>query len=461
MKLTAIAVHVLPWVFALSPAVAQDTPAAHRLGPVELRVWSDPEFQRQVVQSYMAETDIEPRLTANELKQMQKIVELISSNQLDKAVAALEKQRGDAASAVFDFTLGNILFQREELEQAAALYEAAAAKHPKFRRAWRNLAIIRVRQNDFQKALPALTRVIELGGSDAITYGLLGFSYSSIENDLSAETAYRMAILLDPETVDWKMGLARSFFKQRRYADATAITDLLLAKEPDRADLWMLQANAYLGLEKPLRAAENLELVDRLGKSTTDTLNMLGDIYVNQELFDLAVGSYGRALVMDGNVNPDRAVRAAKVLAARGALAETRKLLDAIDSAAAGRVPDASRKEMLKLRARVAVADGAGGEEVRVLEEIVALDPLDGEALILLGQQSARSGDTDKAVFYYERAAAMESFEAEAKVRHAQLLVGKGRYDEALPLLRRAQAIKPRDNVQEYLVQVERVAKAR
>jgi hypothetical protein len=46
-------------------------------------------------------------------------------------------------------------------------------------------------------------------------------------------------------------------------------------------------------------------------------------------------------------------------------------------------------------------------------------------------------------------------------VRHAQLLVGQGRYAEALPLLRRAQAIKPRENVQAYIDQVERVAQAR
>lgn len=57
--------------------------------------------------------------------------------------------------------------------------------------------------------------------------------------------------------------------------------------------------------------------------------------------------------------------------------------------------------------------------------------------------------------------ASLEAFEADAKVRHAQLLVKNGNYAEALPLLRRAQQIKPRDNIQAYLEQVERVAKGR
>ena len=120
------------------------------------------------------------------------------------------------------------------------------------------MALIYIRQSDFPKALPALTRVVELGGADSLTYGLLGFAYASVEDHLAAESAYRMAILMDPQTLDWKMGLARSLFKQERYAEAVALCDRLIADHPDRADLWLLQANAFIGLKQPLKAAENL-----------------------------------------------------------------------------------------------------------------------------------------------------------------------------------------------------------
>jgi Flp pilus assembly protein TadD len=96
-----------------------------------------------------------------------------------------------------------------------------------------------------------------------------------------------------------------------------------------------------------------------------------------------------------------------------------------------------------------------------VLEEIVALDPLDGEALMLLGQHHARSGETERAIFYYERAESLESFEAAARVRHAQLLVARSDFREAVPLLKRAQELKPHDELARYLEQVERLARAR
>ena len=69
-----------------------------------------------------------------------------------------------------------------------------------------------------------------------------GFAYANQDNAIAAESAYRLASLLDPKAMDWKMGLARSFFKQQRYADAVALSSTMLAANPERADLWLLRA---------------------------------------------------------------------------------------------------------------------------------------------------------------------------------------------------------------------------
>jgi len=471
----APAMSAVPEEFALTDVDSQvnptgaeaEAPAEERaarddggLSPLELSIWNSPDFKRRFTESYIADTDVEPRVTVLERDAMQEVLELISNDQLDEAQVLLLEERNETSSAVLEFTLANIFFQRDQLEEAATEYAAAVAKHPKFRRAWQNLALVRVRLGEFEPAAEALTRVLELGGGDAITYGLLGISRSNMEDEISAETSYRMAMLLDPATPDWKMYLARSLFRQARFADAVALTDSLIQAEPDRADLWLLQANAYIGQGEVMKAAENYELVDRLGGSTADSLRNLGDIYINEELFDLAVDAYVRALENDPEGELARPMRAASQLTAHGALPEAKRLIAQMQDSRAESLGD-ERITLLRLQARIAVAEGEGGEEARVLEEIVQLDPLDGEALLLLGQHASREGDDVKAGFYYERAASLEDFEADAKVRHAQLLVGQGRYTEALPMLRRAQTLKPRDNIQEYLEQVERVAQSR
>lgn len=427
----------------------------------ELSIWNAPGFKRWVVESYAAETDIEPRLTASEREQLQRILESIAAGKTDKALKDLQKARGAGSSAAFDFTQANLHFQQDELEAARAALEVAVEKHPKFRRAWQNIGVIRFQSGDHAGAIPALTRVIELGGGNAITYGMLGFAYTSVSNYLSAETAYRLAVLMDPATGDWKQGLSFCLFKQGRYSETVALCDSMLAEDAERTDLWMLQANAYLGLEQPLKAAENYELVDRLGKSTAASLDKLGDIYVSEELYEPALGAYLRALELDSKGGAGRALRAAKILASRNATAEAGELLARLEAVAAEPFDAEQQKELLRLRARVALARGAGEEQASVLRELVELDPLDGQALILLAQHHERAGEPEQASFYYERAMSLERYEAEARIGQGQLLVRQGRYKEALPLLRRAQALAPREKVREFIEQVERHASAR
>jgi tetratricopeptide (TPR) repeat protein len=258
--------------------------------------------------------------------------------------------------------------------------------------------------------------------------------------------------------MDWQKGLARSLFKQQNFAEAASLCGNLIAKHPEQADLWMLQANAYIGLQKPLEAAKNYEFIDRLGESTPATLNMLGDIYINEGLFDMAVRAYVRAMAQADEPSPARPVRAARVLAARSAFEQTGKLIHHIEKRFGDGLDEQTRKDLLKLQARIAVAEGAGDEEARVLKQIVDLDPLDGEALILLGQYYRRQGEPERAAEKFRAAANIVGHEADAKLRHAQLLVSQGKYEEALPLLRGAQQAEYREDVQQYLKQVERVA---
>ncbi|MEY3026953.1 MAG: hypothetical protein RLZZ238_1850, partial [Planctomycetota bacterium] len=301
------------------------------LTPAELSVFNDAAFERRFAESYLAETDIEPKLIEAERKVMLEVLKAIQADQMDQALALLEQTRSDASSATIDFTIANIHFQAERFDDAATAYEKAVEKFPKFRRAWKNLALIRVREGDFRKALPALVKVVELGGADALTYGLLGYAHAGNDSPVAAESAYRMAILLDPATRDWKLGLAKSFFKQNRFADAVALTGELLKETPDAADLWLLQANALLGQGEAMKAAQNYEIVDRLGRSTVDSLNMMGDIYINEGLYSLAADCYGRAMGMTPRSPAERPLRAVKVLVARGASEDAARLIGRVE----------------------------------------------------------------------------------------------------------------------------------
>ncbi|HEY6008825.1 MAG TPA: hypothetical protein VIU40_10925, partial [Geobacteraceae bacterium] len=102
---------------------------------------------------------------------------------------------------------------------------------------------------------------------------------------------------------------------------------------------------------------------------------------------------------------------------------------------------------------------GAGAKAIETLELIVSKDPLDGEALLLAGDYYAKNGQKEKAELRYQTAASLQGFEADAFLKHAQLLVQSQKYSQAVELLKKAQKAKSRDNVQRYLEKVEQLAR--
>jgi tetratricopeptide (TPR) repeat protein len=446
-------------VLAALAAAGSSARAAEPEKPMDLSIWSDPTFQREFLGSYGFQAEIEPKLSAIERQQLEKVIPLLGSDP-NAAAAQIEKVLTDQSSALFDYTLGNIAFQQGDMAKAATHYEAAIRKFPSFRRAHKNLGLIHVREGRFQEALKPLSRVIELGGGDGTVFGLLAYSYAATGQDTSAESAYRTALLLQPDVLDWKTGMAQSVLRQRKYAEASTLAEELIRRNPDKAEYWLMQANAWIGLKEPMKAAENFEIVHRMGKANAAVLQTLGDIYTNESMWELASRAYSAALEKDPAQGIDRPLRNVEVMAQRGAITASRALLAKVKEQYAGQASDDDRRRILKLEARIAMAGGDSTAAVAALEEAVALDPLDGEALMLLGQHYGKNHDPDKAIFFFERAESLEAYEADARVRHAQILVNQSKPQEAVPLLKRAQEIKPREEIARYLEQVERAARA-
>lgn len=455
-----LCVHTLALAcLAAAPGVAR----AGGTGDVDVKaIWKDPTFQKQFIAGYGFNADVEPRVTPDEVKVLETVRPLMA-NDLPKAEATLKGKIKSDSSAILDFTLGGIEFQQDRMAEALENFRKAVAKFPSFRRAWRNLGLIHAREGRFDEAIDAFTRMIVLGGGDAYSYGLLGYAYAARQDYQPAEAAYRNALLLQPDNTEWRIGLTRSVLKQEKYEDAATLLNGLIERYPDKADFWLLQAHTFMEMKQFLKAAQDFEAVDRLGASTLDSLNTLGDIYANDgNLMDLATSAYRRAIDLDPKQPIARPLRAAEYLAKRGALPQAREVATRLRTVCAEALDDADQRRLLKLEARLSMAEGGGSAETAgVLEEIIKLDPLDGEALMMLGDWYSRQSRPDQAIFDFERAESVERFEVKAKLRHAQVLVGMARYADAIPLLRQVQEKSPREDVARYLEQVERLAKSR
>lgn len=439
---------------ASAPTTFAPMPATNELAAI----WNNPEFTKQLIGSYGFASDVEPRMAPEELATYRdKIVPLLREDQ-KKAAAELTSLAKPGASAVFDFTLGNIHFQAEDLTNAVKQFEAAIAKFPDYRRAHKNLGFALVRDGKYAAAIKPLTRTIALGGGDGKVFGLLGFAYMSMGRNVSAEAAYRQALVFEPENVEFKLGLVKSSVATANYDYALALLDELIKEYPERDNLWSLQANIYIQREQPAKAVLSLEMLRRAGKANPQSLYLLGDLYMTQESPDLALEAYLSALEKDGGANPAKALRAAQILVSRSAWTEAGQLFGKIRQSPTA-LSGADELKLLKLESKVAMATGSGAKAIETLEQIVQKDPLDGEALMLAGDYYAKNGQKEKAELRYQSAGAIQGFEADAYVKHAQLLVQSQKYAQAGELLKKAQKVKPRDNVERYLEKVEQLAR--
>lgn len=421
-------------------------------------LWNDPDMARRLWGSYGFLSEREPRLSAEEQTLYRDTILPLLREDPVKAIPALEAVVKPEASALFDYTLGTVHFQREDFTNAVQHFEAALAKFPDFLRAQRNLALALVRQGRYAEAIPALTRTLTLGGSDGRILGLLAFAQVQEGQYLAAAAAYDQALLFEPDNWDYRLGLVKCHVATANYGAALALLDELLAKYPDREALWTLQANIYVQQNQLGKAAVNYEVLRKLGRAGAAQLSLLGDIYLAEGVPDLALAAYLDAARLDGGTNLARTLRAADLLISRSAWTEASTLLTRARELAGAAPAREDELKLLRLEARVALGTGAGDTTIELLERLLQLNPLDGEALLLAGDYYQQRGDAERAAFRYDAAAKIEGFEATALVKHAQLLVGHQQYARAVELLRRAQKIQPREPVQRYLEKAEQVA---
>ena len=432
---------------------------SNRVQNMASQLWSDDTFVKEFLGSYGFLAGAEPQITEEEKEALRALVDLIKVSPA-AAIQQLEPQINNSSSAAFDFILANLFFQEGNLRKAEEYYNKAIVKHPDFRRAYKNLGLVQVQAGDFPKAIKTISKAMELGEVDGRAYGLLGYGYLTQERYYPAEAAYRQAILMQPENKDWKVGLAQCLLQTERFGDAAALFDTLIKDEPNNADYWLLQANAYLGKDKPLSAAKNLEIVRRMGKAELSSLTLLGDIYMNGDNADLALEAY-LAAAEKATADDSRAlIRAAELLTRTANYDQASTMIDRSRSALATGLSDDDDLKLLTLEAKIARATGEDDKAAKILVKIIERDANNGEAIIELANYYADSGDMAKAINRFQHAEKLQKFERQALIAHAQARVRNGEYKEALPLLRRALQLRDDRNLADYADRVERAARA-
>ena len=455
--------------------------------PIKLSasLFKSPEFKERFVGSYGFLPQVEPKVDREEAQVIAELSELLSSSRFREAEVRLldfikerknpidpEKESKDVSAALI-FTLGNLYFQNDQVADAEKAYLIAIKRHPAFRRAHKNLALLYATKDKIEQAKPHLMKAIDLGESDHRTFGLLGYALLKEEKFLAAEAAYRQAYLLKPDEKDWKLGLAQTLLAKEDWPQAAAMLQTLIDESPENALLWQQQANCFIQNGEVPRAAENYEVLRLKGLADETALNQLGDIYANQDQPLLALGAYLSAMKKSETINVARTLKAAKYLLQLEAPREAETLIDELDDRGGDSMTDEQQVETLLVKSDIAKTCEALGVASDFLAKALLLRPANGGARVKLGElfaERAALADKPEVASDLKQQArvnctlAVDHTDAkvafQANLRFAQLLVKDGQYLKALPRLEQAVRLKTgsKQSIEQYLRRVQRAA---
>ena len=390
-----------------------------------------------------------PEVSPKEAAVLARVQSLASSNQV-QALSLLDDEAEHASGAASACMRGNLLMQLDRAKDAVGAYEKALVLLPDYTDALVNLGRAHLMLDAPDKTLEVYRRVIALGEADAEIYQVMGHAFLMKEQAVSAETAFREVLLRQVDDRDARRGLAKALLDQERYKEAGAMVRELLVMMPSDAELWALRANLLVAADRLDDALVSIESARRVARVPSSLLVMLGDLYLQRQQPAYAVIAYEEAFTLEAP-SIDVLLRIADSFLRVDDPDRCRTYLLRAEALLKDRPVSAEVVRVRTLKARLAYRQ-QNYEEARVLTAAgLKADPLDGALLVLMGDISAAEKKVDDAVVMYRRAARVDGYRAEARVKHAQLEVSQRRLESAVRLLEEALALKPSPHVKRYL----------
>jgi tetratricopeptide (TPR) repeat protein len=271
----------------------------------------------------------------------------------------------------------------------------------------------------------------------------------------SAETNYRAVLKLQPGMAEAWMNLGLSCYLQRKYGDAVRALSSGLRIRPEMSNALLFLGLSHFHLNRSEEAAKVLDLYVKLSPADFQGLYFLGLSRLALEQYDAAERALRAARDVDPK-NLDVHYHLAQVY-----LGKARKHPDsasqmwplyqqATESIAA---VDPNSFRIAQLRAGFYEVTGKKSEAVAELEQVLSNDPKVRGLHYTLGCLYLERLQYDKAIEHFRRELQLDSPYPRTWLQLGHSLIAISKPAEALPLLKRAIEIEPKDRGAAWLDQ--------
>lgn len=419
--------------------------------PLSKDYWKDESFLKSFNGSYRIEARIEPTVSSEERGLLVKVQEEMKQGDRAGALALVKGSSLLAKSAALQFNLGNLQFEEGDLKESGAAYEKALELYPSFRRAHRNLAMVLMREEKTDEAMSHLLEALRLGDQDGQTYGLLAYARMGEGKWASALQAYRNALLVQPDSLEWKAGLAQCLQHLEQDLEAVGLLDEVITARPTDAGYAKLQASLLMSLSRNGEAVKVLELPRRLQTLDADGLLLLAELHLRGGRVSLARAVINEAFARETAPPTSRVIDTLRSAVNLQEWGLGRDLIAKAKELAGEEVPPTFAAALDREQARIDLGSGEAVEEgVAALRELIKADPTDGQALLILGRHLVKTEAVAEAEMLFERATRVDGVAYEAWYELASLLTAQRRFAPAIEAADQALALRHSEELETF-----------
>lgn len=399
----------------------------------------------------------EPDLTAEENALYEQAKQL-QATKPEFALKLLEGIGGkpeakESASPAFELLLGNVYYAAGQIEKAEARYLGAADRYPSFLRAWTNLGVLYYAQGRYAKAIPCLAKAVALGDRESTTFGMMGLCLERIGDAVGAELAFVQALAGDPGNVSWMDGLVRVFMQAKQYARAEVMVRNLIKARPTEPRYWLIYAHIMVATDRRIEAIALLEQTLATGIAGDGELAELAGLYADEQLIPEAVRTYAKIKVTAQALGERKALQLVRVLMAGAEWSKAAALL-----AEVGKLRVEGQEAFLQTEADLLAAQKKWAAARQVLDELLKLNPMDGNALVSLGRTYAAEGDEVHAALAFEAAVQTREGAHQASLALANIELRHRHYEQSVSYLEKTLRIEKNQDVEDILTRVRTLA---
>lgn len=347
--------------------------------------------------------------------------------------------RAGQTSAAVLFLLGHVYRALERPQPAELSFRLALEGLPDYLRVHEALGLLYLEAGRFDEARERLAHAAALGLNTSQLWGALGYLNQQLANHWGAASAYQNAMMLEHDNQNWQRGLLYALAETRQHQAGRALAEQMLQAQADDAALWLFHANFALQASERSEALASLETALRLGERAVANLQVAATLHLER-------GSAARAVALldDGlaqGLDYAYVDQALQWLAQQDERAGLRQLLDA--ARGTDTLGPYWQSRLLTRRASLALLEQDNNAARTALEEALALDPGNADALVTLADLQRAARNYPQAELLYQRATAYDSHRERASIQLAQLAIDQGAYARALTLLREVQQRNP------------------